>query len=503
VKRFSGWICRGIRPVQAEGAFVTLAMMSAESWNLFFKIQIAVVHGLGVLNAIHAVLRVRTPQAAAGWALALVTFPYFAIPLYWIFGRSKFIGYRRAMSDEGGPLSAIARDAAAATAPHATDLGMGDNFRHWSKTLTTLPATFGNHVELLIDGDATFQAIFAAIESARSYLLAQFFIVNDDALGREFQNRLIKKAKEGVKICFLFDEVGCHALSRRWLRTLRREGVRVEAFHTTRGRGNRFQLNFRNHRKVVVADGREALVGGLNVGDEYVGRGKQFGPWRDTHVRIEGPAVQAVQLAFVEDWHWATGDVPCLNWMPAAAAANQCALVLATGPADEAERCSLTFIRAVNSAQSRLWISSPYFVPDATVLTALQLAALRGVEVRVLLPVRSDHWLPTLSCFSYYESLAWAGIELWRYQPGFMHQKVLLVDDELASVGSINVDYRSFHLNFELAVLVSDQTFARQVKAMLAQDFANSQRVDLADYRRRPWWFKAAVRSARLLSPVQ
>jgi cardiolipin synthase len=189
--------------------------------------------------------------------------------------------------------------------------------------------------------------------------------------------------------------------------------------------------------------------------------------------------------------------------MPASAAANQCALVLATGPADEAERCSLTFIRAVNSAQSRLWISSPYFVPDATVLTALQLAALRGVEVRVLLPARSDHWLPTLSCFSYYESLAWAGIELWRYQPGFMHQKVLLVDDKLASVGSINVDYRSFHLNFELAVLVSDPTFACQVKAMLEQDFMKSQRVDLADYQRRPWWFKAAVRSARLLSPVQ
>jgi len=218
---------------------------------------------------------------------------------------------------------------------------------------------------------------------------------------------------------------------------------------------------------------------------------------------VRGPAVQAAQLAFVEDWHWATDEVPRLRWTPTGAEANQRVLVLATGPADEADRCSLAFIRAVNSARSRLWISSPYFVPDSTVLTALQLAALRGVEVRVLLPFRADHLLPMLSSFSYYESLALAGIELWRYQPGFLHQKALLVDDRLAAVGSINVDYRSFHLNFELVVMVADTRFASQMEAMMEADFARSLRVDLTEYRRRPWWFKAAVRLARLLSPVQ
>ena len=239
------------------------------------------------------------------------------------------------------------------------------------------------------------------------------------------------------------------------------------------------------------------------MGDEYLGRGSRFGPWRDTDVRVRGAAVQAAQLAFVEDWDWATDEVPPLSWTPQAADADQSVLVLATGPADEAERCSLAFVRAVNSARSRLWISSPYFVPDATVLTALQLAALRGVEVRVLLPRRTDHLLPMLSSFSYYESLAWAGIELWRYEPGFLHQKALLVDKQLAAIGSINVDYRSFHLNFELVVMVTDQGFAGQVEAMMKEDFAQSRRVDLTEYRTRPWWFKAAVRLARLLSPVQ
>jgi len=478
--------------------------MWTEHWGTFLKIQLVIVHGLGVLNAIHALLKVRTPQAALGWALALVTVPYFAIPLYWIFGRTKFIGYRCTMTGETGPLHTAAEAAAAGVEPFATDSSTTDEtLARWRKILNTLPATRGNHIELLVDGDATFDAIFAAIDSARDYLLVQFFIVHDDVLGMKFQARLIDRARAGVKVYFLYDEVGCHALPRKWLRDLRESGARVVGFKTTRGWGNRFQLNFRNHRKLVIADGREALTGGLNVGDEYMGRSKRYGPWRDTHARVRGPAVQAAQLAFVEDWHYSTGEVPPLCWTPTPADADQRALVLATGPADETERCSLGFIRAVNSATSRLWISSPYFVPDATVLTSLQLAALRGVEVRVLLPSRADHILPMLSSFSYYDSLAAAGIELWRYQPGFLHQKALLVDDRLAAVGSINVDYRSFHLNFELVVMVLDHQFCAETEAMMQADFARSVRVDLAAYHDRPWWFKTAVRLARLLSPVQ
>jgi cardiolipin synthase len=444
-------------------------------WDSFVKVQLVVVHGLGVLNAIHAAFKVRQPQAAIGWALGLVTFPYFAIPLYWTFGRAKFIGYRCAMTDQSGPLHQAAEQAEVATAPYVVEAATGTLDR-WRKLLTTLPVTRGNHVELLI---------------------------HDDTLGEKFRDRLIQRARAGVKIYFLYDEVGCHKLPRRWFDSLRESGVRVEGFKTTRGRGNRFQLNFRNHRKVVIADGREALTGGLNVGDEYMGHSDRFGPWRDTHVRVRGPAVQAAQLAFIEDWYWATDEVPSLSWIPTAADADQRVLVLATGPADEAELCSLAFIRAVNSAQTRLWISSPYFVPDSTVLTALQLAALRGVEVRVLLPQRIDHLLPMLSSFSYYESLALAGIEVWRYQTGFLHQKALLVDDRLAAVGSVNVDYRSFHLNFELVVMVTDPAFCAQTEAMMKEDFARADRVDLSEYRRRPWWFKTAVRLARLLSPVE
>ncbi|MEN9576437.1 MAG: Major cardiolipin synthase ClsA [Verrucomicrobiota bacterium] len=467
--------------------------------------HLALVHGLGLLHAVHAVLKVRSPQGAIGWALALVSFPYAAVPLYWIFGRSKFIGYRHARPEADTPLDRVAAEAFAALTSLRADLlpdAPPAKLRH---SLPLFPATRGNAVTVLRDGAETFPALFDAIERAERYLLVQFFIVRDDRLGRELVQRLVARARAGVRVCFLFDEVGCHALPGGFFSELRAAGARVEPFRTTRGRGNRFQLNFRNHRKLLVADGRLALTGGLNVGVEYNGETARFGPWRDTHARVTGPAVQALQMPFVEDWHWATGEILALDWQPALAATpGMTVQVLATGPADDLDVCALTFLRLINSARRRLWLASPYFVPDPAVLAALQLAALRGVDVKVMLPDRPDHWLPYLSSFSYYDALDQAGIELHRYTAGFLHQKVALVDDDLASVGSINVDYRSFHLNFELALLVADADFARAVAAMLEADFGRCRLVDLArEYAGRPWWFKAAVRVARLLSPVQ
>jgi len=479
--------------------------MWLEHLTRFWSAQFAVVQGLGLLHAIHAVLKVRSPQGAIGWALALVSFPYAAIPLYWVFGRTKFIGYRRARAESDTPLDRVAAEAFAALTPLRGDLPADSPLGTAGHSLAFFSATRGNSVTLLRDGAETFPALFDAIDGAEHYLLGQFFIVRDDRLGRELTQRLAAKARAGVRVFFMFDEVGCHSLPRAFFAGLRAAGGRVAPFRTTRGRGNRFQLNFRNHRKLLVADGRLALTGGLNVGVEYNGEDPRFGPWRDTHAQVIGPAVQALQMPFVEDWHWATGEILALDWQPGPTAAQGMNVqVVATGPADDLDVCALTFLRLINSARRRLWLASPYFVPDPAVLAALQLATLRGVDVRVMLPDRPDHWLPYLSSFSYYDALARTGIVVHRYTAGFLHQKVALVDNDLAAVGSINVDYRSFHLNFELALLVNDYGFAQSVAAMLEADFARCRRVDLAgEYTRRPWWFKAAVRTARLLSPVQ
>jgi cardiolipin synthase len=280
-------------------------------------------------------------------------------------------------------------------------------------------------------------------------------------------------------------------------------GIVTSAFHSTKGKTNRFQLNFRNHRKIVVVDGRIAYVGGHNVGDEYLGEHPKFGAWRDTHVKIEGPAVQSIQFCFVDDWYWATKTIPKLNWEPCKAVGGQeDSLVIASGPADRLETCGLMFVQAINDARERVWIASPYFVPDLQILSALKLAALRGVDVRILLPEKADHRIVYLASFSYYQNTLPLGISIFRYTAGFMHQKVFLIDSRCAAVGTANLDNRSFRLNFEITLLNYDSSFISEVEAMLSSDFARSQPVTMEEYSRRPFLFKLAVRSARLLAPI-
>ena len=312
-------------------------------------------------------------------------------PAYWVLGRSRFHGYvtaRRGSLEETAGLKDEAVRAAMAFRPAEAISPAG----RAAERLAELPYLRGNSVELLVDGDATFESILDGISAASDYVLFQFFIVHDDEIGRAVKERLIERARAGVRVAFLYDEVGSHDLPRSYKNELREAGVEVYDFHTRKGPRNQFQLNFRNHRKIVVVDGRVAWIGGHNVGDEYLGRDPKFGHWRDTHVRIEGPAALGAQLSFAEDWYWATGRTLDLNWNPVASDTGDIpVLIIPTGPADELETASLMFTHAINSARKRIWIASPYFVPDHSVLVALQLAGLRGVDVRILIPDRPDH----------------------------------------------------------------------------------------------------------------
>ncbi len=462
------------------------------------------LHLVGALHAVHAIMCVRNSQSAIAWAISLITFPYLAIPLYWFFGRSKFAGYVESRRKGNLEINHIADKAISRIYDYRSADAAGIADLKTLEALARMPFTRANRVDLLVDGPATFDAIFEGIDRAQIYLLVQFFIIHDDELGRALKARLIQKARAGVRVLLLYDEVGSHDLPESYLQELRDEKIEVHGFGTPEKRKNRFQINFRNHRKIVVVDGRLAFVGGLNVGDEYMGRSARFGPWRDTHVRIEGPAVMGVQLAFLEDWYWASDQTPDLAWVPQPAAdSNQHVLILPTGPADDRETCDLFFVHAINSARQRVWITSPYFVPDPPVIRALQLAALRGVDVRIMLPQKPDHLLVYLSAFSYLGEMERSNVRIFRYQPGFLHQKVMLVDDDGAVVGTANLDNRSFHLNFEIMVLVSDLAFAGAVARMLERDFQQCRQVTADEYKRRGFGFRLAVRIARLLSPVQ
>ena len=481
-----------------------------------FAIFVVVMHVVGFLTSIRAIMETRTSQGAIAWGISLNTFPYFAVPAYWVFGQANFSGYDVLRRKNLLENSETGREAARIL----SDEGMlatlsTDRQRQQAELLENLskfPLTRHNHAELLIDGEQTFDAIFKAIDKAKDYVLVQFFIIKDDELGRKLQSTLIDKASEGVRVFVLYDEVGSHSLPDEYIQKLKDAGVAIHPFNTTQGSGNRLRLNFRNHRKIVVVDGDIAFVGGHNVGDEYLGKDPKLSPWRDTHVAVQGPVVQFVQVSFVEDWVWATNSIPkwgvgesdALNWTPTRAADGDIlAVCLPTGPADDLETCTLFFLHAISSAQKRLWIVSPYFVPDEQLMSALQLAALRGVDVRVLIPENPDHQLVYYSSFSYLEQAEKAGVKIFRYSPGFLHQKVMLIDDHASVVGTANFDNRSMRLNFEISMLFADREFAEEVEQMLLKDFENSRQVSAEEFTEASFRFRLAVQLSRLLAPVQ
>ncbi len=460
---------------------------------------------LAALACIYRILLTyRTAQGAIAWILALVGLPYIAVPMFLLFGRYRFGGYVKArrMGDES--LTNLL-DQFESQTTSITNPGQ----EHFSDELQVLcklgrqPFTSGNRCTLLKDGEATFEALFDAMEDARHYLLLEFYIVRSDRVGQRIKAILERKLAQGVEVWFLYDDIGSAFLSRKWLNELSAAGARIASFGDGNIRRRRFQINFRNHRKLLVCDGKVGFVGGINLGDEYLGTAMDQEPWRDTHCRIEGPAVTGLQLAWLEDWNWASNTRPELNWASVSQPpGDQEVLVLPTGPADTWETCTLFFLNCINNARTRIWIASPYFVPDFQIMNALQLAALRGVDVRILIPEKTDSPLVRLAAYSYLVQASQAGIGIYRYQPGFMHQKVVLVDSRYAAIGTANLDNRSMRLNFEITAVNTSPAFIQQVETMLEEDLGASRPMTEKDYRQRSILFRLGCRAVRLLAPL-
>lgn len=469
---------------------VTLSLIS---------VAVLLLHLGGIVAAAHALMHTRTPQGAVAWVFGLVLLPYVTLLPYLFLGSKHFTGYaemhhsrlarRRTLDDP------TLQQLNLQYPPHPN----AERYAAISAMLG-VPFLSGHRLRLLINGSATFEAIFTAIAAAEHYVLIQFFIIRDDPLGRQLQAALLERAAAGVSVYLLYDGVGCHDLPASYADALRAGGVQVHPFATRRWR-NRFQLNFRNHRKIVVVDGAHGFVGGLNVGEEYLGKKPPLSPWRDTHMELQGPAVAELQLAFDENWHWITGDQITLR-SPPAADGQATTLIAATGPADEQETCSLYFVQLVNSARQRVWLTTPYLVPDSALVSALRLAVFRGVDVRILIPSRPDHRTVFLASTLYAHEAVRSGIRVFRYQPGFTHQKVILIDDDTAGIGSMNLDNRSLRLNFEVSALNIDVTFAREVETMLLADFAQAIEINPGDYAKLHYLRCVSLHVARLFSPV-
>jgi cardiolipin synthase len=471
----------------------------------FFGYVLGLIHLLGLAAALHAVFTVRTAQGAIAWAMSLLFIPYLTLIPYLVFGARSFYAYiqarRQANQEMHVAMANLNWRPWVEEALTARESGGYAALRAMPR-LGRMPCLANNEVKLLIDGAATFEAIFSAIRMARDTVLVQFFIIHDDALGKELQQLLLRKAAEGVRVFVLYDRVGSHALPGSYSQVLRDGGVQIEAFATRRGWFNRFQVNFRNHRKIVVVDGLQGFLGGHNVGDEYLGAHPKLSPWRDTHVQISGPVLACLQESFAEDWYWATRQLPPLILPDAYPEDGVLCQALASGPADPQETCALFFLEAIHSASNRVWITSPYFIPDEAIFAALRLAVLRGVDVRILIPSRPDHRIVYAASSLFAFEAVRAGVRMFRYQPGFLHQKVVLVDDEVSAIGSANLDNRSFRLNFEITLLTVDRAFADQVELMLVNDFEQAREITAEDSRDTHRLQQLGMRIARLISPI-
>ncbi len=468
-------------------------------WALLVSLFVFGLFCTAVVFAVRAAQTARTPQGAVGWVVFLLSAPMIGVPAYLFLGHHRFRGYRIARQESERVVEGI-KTFADFSRPDPDKMRI--NPRPF-EALAHLPVSRGNGAELLIDGEATFDAIFKAIDAAQNYVLIQFYIVRDDALGQKLQEKLIAAVDRGVHVRFMTDRVGSYGLPDSFIATMRDGGVDVADPRDQRGPNFRFQLNYRNHRKTVIVDGETGFIGGHNVGVEYLGQSPKFGRWRDTHLKMTGHIVRQLQLIFTEDWHWARGEdlIEELDWAGSESELDMNALLVATGPGDDTETGAMMFFSAIAGAKERVWIASPYFVPDIDIMTALQHAAMRGVDVRILVPEVIDHRLPWLAAFAYFDEIRECGVKVMRYTDGFLHQKAFVVDDTLAAVGTTNLDNRSFRLNFEAMALFFDERAAMAVSDMFENDFTSSY--ELSRYLpQQPAYIRFGAPLARLVAPI-
>jgi cardiolipin synthase len=459
--------------------------------------------------------------SAVAWCLVILLVPFFGALLFILFGYqhvSRPLRRKRRHKQHYKAPAALARpegeadpDAAFAGEEGPCKVTLLDGLAGLAQRFDGYPLTVGNKVEMYHEGEPAYHAMLEAVRGARHHIHMETFIFQPDAAGREFLDALTKKAREGVQVRLVYDAMGSLHLHASRLRELRGAGGKVFAFLPLNPFRRRIQVNLRNHRKILVVDGRVAFVGGLNIGDEYLGKVRRFGFWRDTHFRLEGPAVRHVQRVFAEDWDFAAGehltDPPDAKpgqsyFRPGPADGDVPVQVVESGPDRDLKAIREIYFAAILGARQRLWIASPYFVPDAGLRDALRLAGYMGVDVRFLGQCYPDKWIPQYAARYYWEEMLAADVKVYQYARGMMHSKVVLVDGKWASVGTANLDNRSLHLNFEVNCLFYDPKVVADLEAAFLRDLGYSIRLDRRVYARRPFTGRLLENACRLLSPV-
>ncbi len=451
----------------------------------------------------------RNPSKTVAWLIVLMLLPLLGFLLYLVLGSS--VRKRRLFKHkhlEGDQLESIVQRQLQQLS--ADEVLFGHDVEQNQRLVRLLlnnaksPVTNNNNFQVLTDGQQKFQALFAELEKATDHIHLMYYIFKDDQIGKDTQQLLMRKRAEGVEVRVMVDGLGSHGTKSSFFQEMRDVGIKVAVFFPVQFPFLSNRLNFRNHRKIVVVDGKVGLLGGMNIGDEYLSRDPKLGYWRDTHLLVRGDSVQVMQRTFLNDWFFVTREkITDPKYYPRAErVGNMLVQIVPSGPDAEFESIRQMFFAACATAERRIYLETAYFIPDDSIIMALKTAALSGVDVRLIVQGVPEYKLTYWASRSYFSEMLDAGVKIYQYQKGIMHAKVLLVDDEIAVLGSANFDIRSFLLNFEIGAFFYSREFARRLEDDFEQDLQNSLQVELASFRNRPLPERLKESGARLLSPL-
>lgn len=449
----------------------------------------------------------RNPSKTLTWLMVLGIFPVVGFFAYLLFGqnfRRKRMFQKKALLDEQAFLQYKGHEDCKER--------ILQNHKHQELLLSladrlgALNLSFQTETKVLTNGDETFQAILEGLQKAKHHIHMEYYIVRHDKLGTQIKDMLIQKAQEGVVVRFLYDAVGSFQLSKAYIEELNDAGVEMIPFFPVHFPILNDKINYRNHRKIVVIDGNEGFVGGLNIGDEYLGKNKYFGFWRDTHLYLRGEAVQSLQLIFLQDWFYMTGEAvlsPAYLQTKSIEGEDLGGVQLvAGGPDSKWETIKHLYFAMIASARKSIWIATPYFIPDEDILSALKVAALAGIDVRLLMPSKPDKRTVFYASRSYFPELLDAGAKIYEYEKGFLHSKIVIVDSNLASIGTANMDMRSFHLNFEVNAFLYGTDSIRKLVQDFEDDLQVSSEIHVDRFHKRRLLMRIVESTYRLLSPL-
>lgn len=470
-------------------------------WNIYTITALWLLYAITIISCIVVVLSEnRNPIRSLAWVLALIFLPGIGLIFYLFFGRSL---RGRQMISRRNKRTLFHSQTIRHDLKEQDLTNTEQQVVKITHRVSRYPFTLNNKADIFVSGDKKFEALKRDLLKASHSIYLQYYIFQDDTLGNEIADILISKAREGVEVKVIYDHVGSFSSSNKFFARMNASGVAVHPFFRVTFPQLANRVNWRNHRKIVIIDNTIGYIGGMNIADRYLGTAEGGNPWRDTHLRLEGDIVNSLINAFCIDWNFMKNDVLISDRNINHEISNATGMQLITsGPTEPWDNLELTFLKAIAGANKCVYIQTPYFLPTDALLRALEAAALANVDVRIMLPLKSDSKMLGYASFSYVTQCLKAGIKVYLYTPGMLHSKVMIIDDSFVTTGSVNFDFRSFENNFEGNVLIYDKALNRQMKDIFFEDLKLSRKITLSVWRRRPRVKRSLESVLRLLAPI-